>query len=51
LKDTHTLASAPKLKQYDVVIVGGGMFGASVAWFLVDYDDFIEDHSLWENKV
>jgi len=25
---------------YDVVIVGGGMFGASVAWFLSDTPDF-----------
>lgn len=31
---------APNLKSYDVVIVGGAMFGSSVAWFLSDNPDF-----------
>lgn len=30
----------PKKTQYDVVIVGGAMFGSSVAWFLADNPDF-----------
>jgi len=32
--------SLPKHPHYDVAIVGGGMFGASVAWFLSDNPDF-----------
>ena len=35
-----TLLSAPKHSSYDVVIVGGAMFGSSVAWFLADNPDF-----------
>ena len=31
---------APKLKSYDVVIIGGAMLGSSVAWFLTDNPDF-----------
>ncbi len=32
--------STPTQSAYDVVIVGGAMFGASVAWFLSDNPDF-----------
>ena len=35
-----TQATEPKQKQYDVVIVGGAMYGSSVAWFLTDNPDF-----------
>lgn len=31
---------APAQSSYDVVIVGGAMYGASVAWFLTDNPDF-----------
>jgi len=31
---------APKKSSYDVVIVGGAMYGSSVAWFLTDNPDF-----------
>ena len=31
---------APKHKHYDVVIVGGAIYGASTAWFLSDNPDF-----------
>ena len=31
---------APKHRSYDVVIVGGAMYGSSVAWFLSDNPDF-----------
>ncbi len=31
---------APKQSSYDVVIVGGAMYGSSVAWFLTDNPDF-----------
>jgi glycine/D-amino acid oxidase-like deaminating enzyme len=30
----------PKAKSYDVVLVGGAMYGASIAWFLSDNPDF-----------
>ena len=30
----------PKARSYDVVIVGGAMYGSSVAWFLADNPDF-----------
>ena len=30
----------PVLDSYDVVIVGGAMYGSSVAWFLANNDDF-----------
>lgn len=30
----------PKASSYDVVIVGGAMYGSSVAWFLADNPDF-----------
>ncbi len=30
----------PKQKNYDVVIVGGAMYGSSVSWFLADNPDF-----------
>ena len=32
--------SAPARQSYDVVIVGGAMYGASVSWFLTDNPDF-----------
>ncbi|MEP3276721.1 MAG: FAD-binding oxidoreductase [Stappiaceae bacterium] len=32
--------SAPKKTRYDVVIIGGAMYGASVSWFLTDNPDF-----------
>lgn len=31
---------APKLRSYDVVIVGGAMLGSSIAWFLSNNKDF-----------
>ena len=31
---------APQQKHYDVVIIGGAMYGASVSWFLTDNPDF-----------
>lgn len=30
----------PKAKSYDVILVGGAMYGSSVAWFLSDNPDF-----------
>ncbi len=35
-----TALQSPKNKSYDVVIVGGAMYGSSVAWFLSDNPDF-----------
>ncbi|MFT5607588.1 MAG: glycine/D-amino acid oxidase-like deaminating enzyme [Parvicella sp.] len=37
---SRNLSSAPKQSSYDVIIVGGAMFGSSVAWFLSDNSDF-----------
>ncbi|MDX8353824.1 FAD-binding oxidoreductase [Cognatiyoonia sp. IB215182] len=34
------MTQAPSQSSYDVVIVGGAMFGSSVAWFLTDNPDF-----------
>lgn len=34
------MSAAPARKTYDVVIVGGGMIGASIAWFLADHPGF-----------
>ena len=31
---------SPKQSSYDVVIVGGAMYGSSVAWFLTDNPGF-----------
>ena len=36
-----TLAtSTPKQWSYDVVIVGGAMYGSSVSWFLANNSDY-----------
>jgi len=32
--------NSPARKNYDVVIVGGAMYGSSIAWFLTDNPDF-----------
>ena len=34
------ISNVPKSSAYDVVIVGGAMYGSSVAWFLSDNPDF-----------
>jgi len=34
------MSSTPSKNLYDVVIVGGAMYGSSVAWFLTDNPDF-----------
>ena len=34
------MTQAPQHASYDVVIVGGAMYGSSVAWFLTDNPDF-----------
>lgn len=34
------MAQAPKHSSYDVIIVGGAMYGSSIAWFLSDSKDF-----------
>ncbi|MFT5220789.1 MAG: glycine/D-amino acid oxidase-like deaminating enzyme [Planctomycetota bacterium] len=35
-----SMVSAPKQSSYDIVIVGGAMYGSSVAWFLANNPDF-----------
>ena len=35
-----TAFNPPRQKNYDVVIVGGAIYGSSVAWFLADNPDF-----------
>ena len=35
-----TFADSPQNSRYDVVIVGGAIYGSSVAWFLADNPDF-----------
>jgi len=37
---TDSELQTPNNKSYDVVIVGGAMYGSSVAWFLADNPDF-----------
>ncbi len=39
MSQTHPL-TAPKKTSYDVVIVGGAMYGSSVSWFLSNNPDF-----------
>jgi len=36
----NTVTTIPKLSHYDVVIVGGAIYGSSAAWFLSDNPDF-----------
>ncbi len=35
-----SIVNKPALNSYDVVIVGGAMYGSSVAWFLANNEDF-----------
>ncbi len=37
---TTTPTDPPRHRHYDVVIVGGAMYGTAVAWFLMDNPDF-----------
>ena len=36
----HSPTHSPRMSSYDVVIVGGAMYGSSVSWFLADNPDF-----------
>ncbi|MDA9207761.1 FAD-binding oxidoreductase [Octadecabacter sp.] len=51
------LSDTPKLPSYDVVIIGGAMYGSAVAWFLTDNPDFngsilvIERDPSYENSA
>jgi len=36
----NSIATIPELSHYDVVIVGGAIYGSSAAWFLSDNPDF-----------
>jgi len=37
---SNPLSSTPTKKAYDVVLVGGAMYGSSIAWFLASNPDF-----------
>jgi len=37
---TQDNTESPKQSNYDIVIVGGAIMGASTAWFLTDNKDF-----------
>ncbi len=39
-KQTSPKQESPKQKSYDVIIVGGAMYGSSVSWFLLNNPDF-----------
>ena len=38
--DQESVLNSPQHSSYDVVIVGGAIYGSSVAWFLADNPDF-----------
>ena len=37
---THNFTTSPARDNYDVVIIGGAIYGSAVAWFLMDNPDF-----------
>lgn len=54
--NTTATFQAPKQNSYDVVIIGGAMYGSSVAWWLSDNKDFdgsvlvVERNPTYENS-